>query len=147
MNKYIPVIPTGFVVPLNMNGMHGRILHLPPPKNKNREMLLIYGHHASLERMYGFAQALNKYGSVTMPDLPGFGGMDSFYKIKEKPTLDNLADYLATFIRWRYKKRRFSIAGFSVGFLVVTRMLQRNPDIARRVDMVVSCVGYAHYED
>src|SRR3990167_2869837 len=128
MNQYIPNIAEEFIVPLNINGMKGRMLHLPTPKNKKREILLVYGHHASLERMYSFARVMNRYGSVTMPDLPGFGGMDSFYKIGRKPTLDNMADYLASLIRLRYKNRRLSIAGFSFGFLVVTRMLQRYPD-------------------
>jgi len=148
MNEYIPHIPAEFVMPLNINGMRGRMLHLPAPsKNRTKEILLVYGHHASLERMYSFTQAINKYGAVTMPDLPGFGGMDSFYKIGEKPTLDNLADYLAAIVKLRYKNRRFTIAGFSFGFLVVTRMLQKHPDIAKRVDMVVSCVGFAHHDD
>lgn len=120
---------------------------MPPPKNKKRELLLISGHHTSLERMYSFIEVLNDYAGVTMPDLPGFGGMDSFYKIGEKPDLDTMADYLASFIRMRYKNRRFSIAGFSYGFLVVTRMLQKYPDIAKRVDDVISVVGFTHHED
>src|SRR3990167_2879396 len=147
MNKYIPTIPDEFVVPLNMNGLRGRMVRLPAPKNKKREVLLIYGQHANLERYYGFAELLNKYGAVTMPDLPGFGGMDSFYKLGTKPNLDDFADYLATFVRWRYKNRRVSIVGLSFGFLVVTRMLQKYPDIAKKVDILVSGAGLAHKDD
>ena len=151
MNEYIPNIADEFIVPLNINGMKGRMLHLPAPNSlsseKKREMLLVYGHHASLERMYSFSRVMNRYGSVTMPDLPGFGGMDSFYKIGKKPTLDNMADYLAAIIKLRFKNRKVTIGGFSFGFLVVTRMLQRYPDIAKQVDLVVSCVGFAHHED
>ena len=136
-----------FIVPLEMNGLQGRMLRLPAPKKHNREILFVYGHHSSLERWWGVVQDLNQYGAVTMPDLPGFGGMESMYKIGEKPDIDTLADYLAAFIKLRYKRRRISIAGLSFGFVVVTRMLQRYPEIASRVDMVVSVVGFAHHED
>lgn len=134
-------------VPLNINGLKGRMLRVPAKKLKQREILLIYGHHASIERMIGFVEALNKYGAVTLPDLPGFGGMESFYKIDEKPTLDNLADYLAAFIKLRFKRRRITIMGMSLGFLIVTRMLQKYPDIAKRVDLLISVVGFAHHQD
>jgi pimeloyl-ACP methyl ester carboxylesterase len=136
-----------YIVPLNMNGMHGRMLRLPPSSNKKREMLLIYGHHASLERMFGLAEDLSQYGTVTMPDLPGFGGMQPFYSIGEKPTLDNLADYLAALVKMQYKRKRVTILGVSFGFLVVTRMLQKHPELTRKVDLVVSIVGFVHHED
>ncbi len=132
---------------LNINGLHGRMLNLPAPRNKKREILLIYGHHASIERMQGLAEELNRYGAVTMPDLPGFGGMESFYKLKEKPTLDNMADYLAAFIKLRYKRKRITIMAMSFGFLITTRMLQKYPEIAAKVDILISTVGFAHKDD
>jgi pimeloyl-ACP methyl ester carboxylesterase len=137
-----------FIVPLNMNGLQGRMLRLPAadPNNKH-EMLIVYGHHAKLERWWGLIQNFNEFGTVTMPDLPGFGGMDSFYKIGQKPSIDNLADYLASFIKLRYKRRRLDIVGISFGFVVATRMLQRYPELAKRVNLMVSCVGFAHYDD
>lgn len=147
MQDKFPQIPDEFIVPLNMNGLRGRMLRMPPPKNKKREILLVYGHHSSLERMYSIAQVLNDFAGVTMPDLPGFGGMDSFYKIKEKPDLDTMADYLASVVKLRFKNRRLTIAGISYGFIVVTRMLQRYPDLARKVDILISVVGFAHHED
>lgn len=146
-NDAMPFVPSEYLVPLNMNGLKGRLLRMPPPKRKKREILVIYGHHATLERWYALAQVINEFGGVTMPDLPGFGGMDSFYKIKEKPDLDTMADYLASVIKLRYKGRRFTIVGLSYGFIVVTRMLQRYPDIAKKVDMLISVVGFAHHED
>lgn len=147
MQDEFPRIPAEYVVPLNMNGLRGRMLRMPAPKGKKREVLVVYGHHSSLERWYSFVEVLNDYAGVTMPDLPGFGGMDSFYKIGEKPDLDTMADYLATFVKLRYKGRRFSVAGISYGFIVVTRMLQRYPDIAKKVDIVMSAAGFAHHED
>ena len=136
-----------YIAPLYMNGMHGRMLYMPAPRNKKAEILYIYGHHSSLERWWGLAQVFNQYGAVTAPDLPGFGGMDSFYKIGEKPTLDNMADYLASFIKLRYKRKRIAIVGLSYGFVVVTRMLQKYPEIAKKCDLVVSIVGFAHHEE
>lgn len=133
---------------IKINGLNGRILTMPaktkPVKN---EILLVYGHHASLERMYGLAEELSNYGNVTMPDLPGFGGMDSFYKIKEKPSLDNLADYLATIIKLKFQRKQITIIGMSFGFVIVCRMLQKYPEMASKVKLTVSLVGFAHKDD
>ncbi|MGH7157506.1 MAG: alpha/beta fold hydrolase [Candidatus Saccharimonadales bacterium] len=140
--------PAQFIMPINMNGLQGRMLRLPATRpGTAREILVVYGHHALLERWWGVVQNFGAYGNVTMPDLPGFGGMDNFYQIGQKPTLDNLADYLAAFIKLRYKRRRLVIVGISYGFVVATRMLQRYPEIAKKVDVAVSCVGFAHHDD
>lgn len=136
-----------YIVELNMDGMEGRMLRLPAPKNKTREILLVYGSHSSIERMAGIAEDLNKYGAVTLPDLPGFGGMDSFYKIDQKPTLDNLADYMAAFVKMRYRRRRVTIMAMSLGFVIITRMLQRHPDLVKKVDLLISFVGFTHHEE
>src|SRR5437899_499489 len=101
MPKKTPPNVQDYIVPLNINGMEGRMLHLPAPKSRQDcHILYIYGHHSSLERWWGLAQAFNEFGEVTAPDLPGFGGMDSFYTIGKKPDLDNMADYLASFVKW-----------------------------------------------
>jgi pimeloyl-ACP methyl ester carboxylesterase len=123
------------------------MLRLPAPTDRKREILFVYGHHSTIERWWGLIQVLNEYGAVTVPDLPGFGGMDSLYKIGKKPTLDALADYLATFVKLHYKRRRVTIAGLSFGFIVATRMLQRYPDLVNKVDLLVSVVGFAHEDD
>lgn len=136
-----------YIQPLVMNGLTGRMLVLPSETKKKREMLLIYGQHASIERMYTLAQELSRYGRVTLPDLPGFGGMESFYKIGQKPDLDTMADYLAAFVKLKYSRKRVTMIGVSYGFNVVTRMLQKYPELTRKVDMVVSVVGFVHYED
>jgi pimeloyl-ACP methyl ester carboxylesterase len=138
-------IPAKYIVPLNMNGLKGRMLRMPPPKKTKREALIVYGHHSSLERFYSLAQNVNDDIGVTMPDLPGFGGMDSFYTIDEKPDLDTMADYLASVIKLRYKKdQRFTIMAVSYGFVAITRMLERYPDIAKRVDLLMSIVGFTN---
>jgi pimeloyl-ACP methyl ester carboxylesterase len=142
--------PADYIVSLNMNGLKGRMLRLPSKPTKQstgKEILFIYGHHSSLERWWGIAQVMNRYGAVTMPDLPGFGGMDSFYRIGRKPTLDNMADYLAAFIKMRYRRKKVAIVGMSYGFVVVTRMLQRYPELCGKVTLLVSIVGFAHRDD
>lgn len=148
MTKKEPLNPADFIVPLNINGLQGRMLHLPARGTGKREMLFVYGHHSTLERWWGLVEVFNDYGSVTMPDLPGFGGMDSFYKLGQKPTIDAMADYLAAFIKWRYKrKKKVTIIGMSFGFVVATRMLQRYPELTDKVDMMISLVGFAHKDD
>jgi pimeloyl-ACP methyl ester carboxylesterase len=137
-----------YIEPLNMNGLQGRMLHMPSSNpSYSKEILVVYGHHALLERWWGLIQNFSGYGNVTMPDLPGFGGMDSFYKIGKRPTIDNLADYLASFIKLRYKRRRVAIVGISFGFVVATRMLQRYPELAKKVDFLVSALGFTRYDD
>src|SRR4051812_40524605 len=113
MAKQTSKEPAEFIKPLYINELQGRMLHMPAPKGKKREILFVYGHHSSLERWWGLMQDLNQYGAVTMPDLPGFGGMEDLYKIGKKPDVDTLADYLATFIRMRYKRKKVTIAGLS----------------------------------
>ena len=139
--------PADYIAPLNINGLEGRMLHMPAPKNRNREILLVYGHHAMIERWWGLVENLNDFGAVTMPDLPGFGGMDSFYKIGRQPDIDAFADYLAAFIKLRYKRKRVTIFGISFGFVIVTRMLQRYPELVKKVDVLVAMVGFMHRDD
>lgn len=133
-----------------MNGLEGRMLRMPAPDTKQaagREVLFVYGSHSSLERWWGVAQVLNRYGAVTAPDLPGFGGMESFYKLGKKPNIDNMADYLAAFIKLRYRRKKVIIVGMSYGFIIATRMLQRYPELTKKITLLVSIVGFAHKDD
>lgn len=149
MAKTVNKKPLDYMRPLLINGLRGRMMYLPASdsKMKSREILLIYGHHASIERVFGIAEDLSQYGNVTVPDLPGFGGMDSFYKIRRKPTLDNFADYFAALIKLKYRRKRVTVVGMSFGFVVVTRALQRYPELADRINLVVSMVGAVHIDD
>jgi pimeloyl-ACP methyl ester carboxylesterase len=136
-----------YIEPLHINGMAGRMLYLPAKKKQNRDILVIYGHHSSLERWWGLVQNFNDFASVTMPDLPGFGGMDSFHSIGKQATLDNFADYMASFITLRYRRKKVTIVGISFGFLVATRMLQRYPELTKKVDVLVSAMGFMHADN
>lgn len=136
------------ITSLHVNGMNGRMLRLPPKKNQgSREILLIYGHHSSLERMFGIAEVLNKYGAVTMPDLPGFGGMDSFYKIGGKPDIDSFADYLAAFMKLKYKRRRVTIICMSFSVPLMVKTLQKYPELRKKVDSFISISGFVRHDD
>jgi pimeloyl-ACP methyl ester carboxylesterase len=136
-----------YIEPININGLKGRMLRAPGHANSDREILMLYGHHALIERWWGLVQNYQQYGTVTMPDMPGFGGMDSFYKIGQRPTIDAFADYLAAFIKLRYKRKKVTIVAISFGFVVATRMLQNYPEYAKKVDLLVSTVGFMHHDD
>lgn len=138
-----------YITPFVINGLYGRVLKVPATKSSSNKhnILMLYGHHSSLERMFGIVKDVAQYGNITMPDLPGFGGMDSFYKIGQKPSLDNLADYLATFIKLNYKNQRISVSGMSFGFVIIARMLQLHPEIVKQIDLIISIVGFSHKSD
>lgn len=124
------------------------MLKMPAQTTSDKEILLLYGVHSSLERMYSNAQFHSRYGNVTMPDMPGFGGMDSFYKIDRVPDLDSYADYLYTFIRtYKLDKKKIRIVAMSFGFLAVTRLLQKHPELTDNVEFVVSFVGFGRATD
>src|SRR5487761_1162679 len=99
MSNKVSTNPADYIVPLNINKLEGRMLYAPANGSEDRNILLVYGHHAMLERWWSLVENLCEYGNVTMPDLPGFGGMDSFFTIGKKPTIDAYADYLAAFIK------------------------------------------------
>ncbi len=140
--------PADYIVPLNINGLEGRMIYAPSSNPKrNKDILLVYGHHAMLERWWGLVENLHQYGSVTMPDIPGFGGMDSFHKVGIRPTVDAFADYLAAFVKMRYKRKRITIVAISYGFVIATRMLQKYPELVNKVDLLVSLVGFVHKDD
>lgn len=139
-------IPEKYIYSFNMNGLNGRYVKIPHTKRR-RNILLVYGSHTSLEKMYGLTRAFSRFGTVTIPDLPGFGGMDSLYRINDEPSIDALADYLASFVKLHYKKKRLTVVGFGIGSAVATRMLQKYPDITRLVDTVVSVSGFTSKKD
>lgn len=140
-------VPKKFIIPLYVNRLHGRMLRLPPRKTGSSEILIVYGLQSSLDQVYNLAKQLNSLGGVTVVDLPGFGGMNSFYKIGEKPSTDRFADYLAALIKLKFSRKKLNIVGVSYGFAVTVRMLQKYPELASKVFTLVSVEGYVHSED
>lgn len=140
-------IPKKYISPLSVNNLDGRILKLPS-ESKRTPILLVYGHHSSLERMYNISRAFNDFGEVVVPDLPGFGGMTPLQDINIKPSIDNLADYLAMIVKEQFPRgKKFHLAGMSLGFVIALRMLQRHPDIQKQVKELVSVVGFTNKND
>jgi pimeloyl-ACP methyl ester carboxylesterase len=135
------------ITPLFMNGLEGRMLRMPGTKSGGREILLVYGAGMNIESTLPLVEELRTFGVVTVPDLPGLGGMTSFFKVGEKPTVDNFAAYLAAFIKLRYKHRRVTIVAVDSGLAMVTRMLQRYPTVTKKTDMVIAIGGTTHKHD
>ncbi len=133
---------------LRINRLRGRMLNLPAPKGKSQEVLVVYGLHCSIESVAGLAQTLNKHAAVTIVDLPGIGGMSSFYSIGERPLIENYASYLAAFIKLRYhRKRRIRIVALGEGLAFTTLMLQNHAKAAAKVDSVIVLGGIIHKND
>lgn len=142
------VIPRQYISRISLNGLRGRRLQLPAAQpDRTKPIVLIYGVHSSLERMYSTADFLSDFGPVTMVDLPGIGGMDSFYSIGLKPTLDAYADYLYSALKSFKLNKDVSVVAMSFGFLVLTRMLQKHPESHAWFDDVISFVGFGRDKD
>ncbi len=136
-----------YIHPMQLQGLKGRVLHIPGPKGSKSQVMFVYGHHSSLERWWGIMDLFSQHHTVTMPDLPGFGGMDSLYKNDKAASFDNLADWLAEFVRKTYKGQKVTLVGMSLGFVIITRMLQRHPDLTQNVNKLISLFGFASSDD
>ncbi len=137
-----------YITPIYMNKLKGRMLNMPKLKQTSKiDFLVIYGQKSTIEKWTNLLQELRNYGNVTMPDLPGMGGMQSFYKINDTPTIENYADYLAAFIKLRFSRKKIVIIGMSFGFVVVTRMLQKYPELTKKVELVINLSGFTHRND
>lgn len=132
---------------IQINKLAGRYLFTEKSSKSNREILLIYDFPMNLEMVSVLSLELAKFGNVTAIDLPGSGQMDSFYKIKTKPNIDQFAAYVASIVSLRYKRRRVTIVGIGFGATVAFRFLQKHPVISKKVDAVVSVNGYSHFND
>jgi len=139
-----------YIEDIELSGLRGRMINAPATKKSAEKVniLLFHGHHSSLERMSGVAELLADYGNFCLPDMPGFGGMDSLKNVGLKPTIDNLADYMASFIKLKYgSQKKFVVVGYSFGFLVLTRMLQKYPHLQKQCIDVIGLAGLLHRDD
>lgn len=139
-----------YIEDIELNGLSGRMVNAIARNAKAREIniLFVHGHHSSLERLSGVTDLLMDYGNFCLPDMPGFGGMDHLYSINEKPSVDNLADYMAAFVKLHYgSRKKIILVGYSFGFLIVTRMLQKYPELQKRCVSVVALAGLLHQDD
>ena len=132
-----------FIKPMKVQGLNGRVLVMPPndPKNKNNQIMMLYGLHSSIERMQGIIENIADAGTVTVPDIPGFGGMESLYSMGIIPTSEALAENLYEFIKQHYGTTKFKVVAMSYGFVIITRMLQNHPELNDQITLVVSLAG------
>ena len=145
----IPIsVPDKHIRPLTVHGMTGRMVHIPNHDSK-KVIIYIHGLHTSAERHYSLCEFLSDYGTVYAPDMPGFGGMDSFYKVGMKPSYDNFADYIYTVIQSLRLKhdQSLTLVGLSFGSQVMTRLLQKHPELATKNFQAISLAGYGSGKD
>lgn len=130
-------------------GLKGRYGHWPARSSEaKRTFIVLYGQHATLERISSIAEMLREFGDVYSVDLPGFGGMESPYSIKQSPTLDFYAEHLLNFIdNYLPAERKLTLMGISYSFQIVTKTLSNYPDLSKRTEGVISFVGFANYKD
>ena len=132
---------------LRVQGLSGRVLSATETEAPWSSILLLYGQHASVERIANFAAALSRFGEVTCPDLAGFGGMDPVAATDRRTAIDGVADVLAETVRMIYGEREFSIVAMSFGLAVAIRMLHRHEDLRPRVRLIVSVAGVTTGQD
>ena len=139
--------PRATIRPLVIDQLEGRILEFKAAKAADRDqsIMLVYGQHASLERIFGIAEYMSQFGRVIVPDLPGFGGMTPFWRVQQKPSLENYARYLGQVIDQEIgPDQSLKIMAMSFGFWATTRLLQIEPRFVPRVRVMVSLVGFVN---
>lgn len=140
-------VPDGLIKELKINGMTGRMAYLPAKKKGAKTIVFLHGQHAAIERYWSTLEFLNDYGEVIMPDMPGYGGMTSFYKIGKKPTYDNYADYLYTFLKTQKLTKDIWLMGNSWGLQNMTRMFQKYPETQDWVAQPIGLAGFGAGSD
>lgn len=137
------------IKPYEFAGLKGRYLHWPAASSKaKRTFVLVYGQHATIERLLPIIEALSDFGDVYLADNPGFGGMDASYKIGRKPDLDLYAEHLAHFIEeYIPADRQLTLFGISYGFQMLVELLHDYPELNGRIEQIISFVGFVSHKD
>jgi len=148
MNKSL-FSEAAYYKPYTYKGLSGRYIHMPAATEKaKRTFVILYGQHATLERIEPIVKALTRYGDVYAVDNPGFGGMDAAYKIKEHPTLEFYSGHLKHFIsEYIPADRQLTLMGISYGFQIIANTLGEDKELCSRVEMAISFVGFVSYRD
>ena len=139
--------PSKYIMPLNVNSLRGHFIFKKSSKTRSKNILFIPDVRSNIMLSYNIINTLSNYGSVTTFELPGIGGMESFYKINLKPSIDNYVDYLSSLIKLRYKNKKIILAGHGFGFIVITKMLQKYDNISEQTSLVIGIDGTARYDD
>ena len=145
MKYRIIKVPSKYISPINMNGLRGKMVFFPNRLSKNN-ILYIPDILSSLDLSWNIINLFHDYGNITAIDLPGIGGMEAFHLIKQKNRIDNFADYLASFIKLRYKNKKLIVVANGFGFIAITRTLQKYPILTKNIKIVVSINGISRYD-
>ncbi|MDB5183009.1 MAG: hydrolase [Candidatus Saccharibacteria bacterium] len=135
--------------PYAYKGLCGRYIYMPAKSAEaKRTFVVLYGQHATLERIEPIVSALTKFGDVYAVDYPGFGGMDPAYKIGEQPTLSFYSGHINQFIKEIIPAdKTLTLLGISYGFQLVTETLHSFPELQQKVEDAISFVGFVHHND
>jgi len=133
--------------PIDINNLRGRIGRVKSSAKTSKEILLIYDQDQSIESMEYLADSLSKYASVTIVDLPGLGGMDSFYKSNQRPTLEIMSAYLAALIKLRVKNNKITLITIGSGLPIAITLLQKQSQASKKVNKLISIGGFVHMFD
>jgi pimeloyl-ACP methyl ester carboxylesterase len=113
-----------------------------------RVFIIVYGQHASLERLEPLIAIFRTYGDVYAVDNPGFGGMEPAYKVGKYPDLTFQARHLQSFISQHIPDdRHLTIIGISYGFQIVAQLLNDYPNLQGRTEEVINMVGCLSYRE
>lgn len=137
-------IPDSEISQLEIFGLKGRLLRLKSksPKHKQK-IVLLSGLHTRHERMYGVADFLSRYGEVYAPDLPGFGGMDSFFSVNRQASADDYAEYIKDFLEKYDLTSGVTIIPNSVASQFFIRMLHNYPETRTWFKKSVGLMAFA----
>ncbi len=135
--------------PYEFLGLKGRYGHWAANNtDAKRTFVLILGQHATIERGRPIVEALQEFGDVYIADNPGFGGMESSYKVGRYPDLTFFGEHVRHFIEnYTDQNRKLTIFGISFGFQVAVEALHHYPELSERVEDVVSFVGFVSHHD
>jgi len=137
------------IKPYIFNDLQGRYGHWPArDATATRTFVVVYGQHASIERLIPIVEALREFGDVYVADNPGFGGMEAAYKVGNYPDLPFYAAHLNHFITEHIPAdRQLTLLGISFGFQMITELVANYPAVAARTETAISFVGFVNPGD
>jgi len=126
---------------IDINGMSGRHIRLTPKHPASSQIIIFGGFLSSAEKHFGLLEYLRDYGTVNYLDLPGYGGMDSFYSIDQDSTVDNYGDYIYSVLKTLRLKGRPTIIALGSSIEYVNNLVSRYPTVASRSKEVLWIKG------
>lgn len=126
---------------LDVNGMNGRHVRLPSRSKTNNQIVVFGGFLSSAEKHFGMLEYLRDFGEVHYIDLPGYGGMDSLYKIDEFPLCDNYGDYIFSVLKTLKSINQPIVISLGSSITFISNLLVRHPTSRKRIKRVIHIDG------